>query len=65
MIRLTRLNGNAFVLNADLIKFVEEVPDTIVTLQNGEKILVAETADKVVDLSLEYARLTRYLPEPV
>ena len=63
VIKLTRRNGNAFVLNAELIKFVEEVPDTIVTLRDGEKILVAETADRVVDLSLQYARLTRYLPE--
>ncbi|MCL2001607.1 MAG: flagellar FlbD family protein [Planctomycetes bacterium] len=64
MIKLTRRNGNRFVLNAELIKFVEEVPDTIVTLRDGEKVLVAESADTVVRLSLEYARETRFLPEP-
>ena len=64
MIKLTRRNGNAFVLNAELIKFVEEVPDTIITLRDGEKILVAESADQVVALSLGYTRRTRFLPEP-
>ena len=65
MIKLTRRNGNPFILNAELIKFVEEVPDTIITLQGGEKVLVGETADMVVEKSLAYARSTRFLPEPV
>lgn len=65
MIKLTRKTGSPFVLNAELIKYVEEVPDTIITMRDGEKVLVVETADQVVGKSLEYARLTRYLPEPV
>lgn len=65
MIKLTRRNGNAFILNAELIKFVEEVPDTIITLRDGEKVLVKESADDVVELSLAYSRNTRFLPEPV
>lgn len=65
MIKLTRRNGNPFVLNAELIKFVEEVPDTIITLLDGERILVSESADVVVERSLEYCRSTRFLPEPV
>jgi flagellar protein FlbD len=64
MIRLTRRNGNPFVLNAELIKFVEELPDTIITLRDGEKLLVKESADRIVDLALAYARETRFLPEP-
>ena len=65
MIKLTRRNGNSFVLNAELIKFVEEVPDTIITLRDNEKVLVKENADTVVELALEYCRNTRFLPEPV
>ncbi|MCC8181311.1 MAG: flagellar FlbD family protein [Planctomycetes bacterium] len=64
MIRLTRRSGMPFVLNAELIKFVEEVPDTIITLRDGEKVLVKESADAVVERSLEYSRLSRFLPEP-
>ena len=65
MIKLTRRNGCAFVLNAELIKYVEEVPDTIITLRDGDKVLVKESANRIVELSLEYARQTRFLPEPV
>lgn len=64
MIKLTRRNGNPFVLNAELIKYVEEVPDTIITLRDGDHVLVMESADRVVELSLEYARNSRFLPEP-
>ena len=65
MIHLTRRTGAAFVLNAELIKYVEEVPDTIVTLRDGDRVLVKESADEVVGRALEYARLTRFLPEPI
>lgn len=50
-------------MNAELIKFVEEVPDTVITLRDGEKIMVLEKIDCVVSLSIEYARSTRYLPD--
>ena len=43
MIQLTRLNGNPIALNSDLIKFVENAPDTVITLINGEKIIVRES----------------------
>ncbi len=63
MIKVTRMNGQAFVVNADLVKFVEETPDTIITLRDGEKILVQESADVVVERAVEYARATRFPPE--
>mgnify|MGYP006296050351 CR=1 FL=1 len=63
MIRVTRINGQEFVINADLVKFVEETPDTIVTLRDGDKILVKESADTVVARAIEYARATRFPPE--
>ncbi|MCC8189510.1 MAG: flagellar FlbD family protein, partial [Planctomycetes bacterium] len=53
VIKLTRRTGAPFVVNAELIKFVEEVPDTIITLRDGEKILVLESADDVVGKSIE------------
>lgn len=63
MIRLTRINGEQFVVNAELVKFVEETPDTIVTLRDGEKMRVQESADEVVRRAIEYGRLTRFPPE--
>jgi flagellar protein FlbD len=37
MIRLTRLNKNELVVNAEMIEFVEAIPDTILTLTSGKK----------------------------
>ena len=42
MIELTRLNGRPMVLNSDLIKTAEASPDTMLTLINGEKLIVRE-----------------------
>jgi flagellar protein FlbD len=62
MIELTRLNDRPFILNAELIKFIEQTPDTIVTLRDGEKVLVKEAPDEVVRRCLEYARSLRWIP---
>ena len=56
MIKLTRLNNAVLIINAELIEFVEESPDTIVTLTTGQKIMVKESADKVVERVMEYRR---------
>jgi flagellar protein FlbD len=49
MITLTRLSGSVFVLNADLIERVDSTPDTIITLVDGKKYVVAETMSQVLD----------------
>jgi len=54
MIELTRLNDTKFILNADLIETVEEVPDTVVTLTTGKKIFVRETRYEIRDLVVMY-----------
>ena len=59
MIRATRLSGEGFLVNAELIKYVEEVPDTVLTLRDGEKVMVLETADEVARRVLAYGRATR------
>jgi flagellar protein FlbD len=59
MIRLTRLNGRPFVLNAEQIKTIEETPDTMVTLLAGDQVVVQESMDEVVRRAVEYARLVR------
>ncbi|HYK34641.1 flagellar FlbD family protein [Alloacidobacterium sp.] len=48
MIVLTRLNGQAMVVNSDLIKYVESSPDTTLTLIHGEKIVVSELCEEVL-----------------
>jgi flagellar protein FlbD len=56
MIQLTRLNNKPLTVNSDLIKFVEESPDTLVTLISGEKIVVLEKASQVLARIIEFRR---------
>ncbi|MDP4087913.1 MAG: flagellar FlbD family protein [Bacillota bacterium] len=56
MIRLTAFSGDAFVLNADHIEKVEEVPECIITLVNGKKYMVRETSEEVIDKVIEYKK---------
>lgn len=62
MIKLTQLGGDVFVLNADLIKYVETRPDTIVTLTGGERLLVRETIDEVLRRAVDYQRSKHLQP---
>jgi flagellar protein FlbD len=56
MIELTRLNGHPIVINAELIKFVEQNPDTVITLTTGDKMVVREPASEVTHRVLAYRR---------
>lgn len=56
MIHLTRLSGQTFVLNAEMIQEIEATPDTIVTLHTGQKIMVKEPVDAVRDAVINYKR---------
>ena len=67
MIELTRLNGNPLVVNSDLIKTAESSPDTMLTLINGEKLIVRESCAEVTERVLAYrarllAQVSRRLP---
>jgi flagellar protein FlbD len=66
MISLTRLNGQAFVLNADLIRTIEASPDTVITLVSGEHLVVSEGVHEVVARVIDYGRLLRraLAPDP-
>jgi flagellar protein FlbD len=58
MIEVTRLNGNPMILNSDLIKIAESSPDTMLTLIQGEKLIVRESCAEIVERVLAYrARL--------
>jgi flagellar protein FlbD len=59
MITLTRLSGSEFVLNADLIERLDSTPDTVVTLVDGKKYVVAESMAEIV------ARIRTYRGEVI
>ncbi len=62
MIAVTRINDQRVVVNADLIKFVEAVPDTILTLTTGERIFVKESPEEDVSRVVEFGRRLRIYP---
>jgi flagellar protein FlbD len=59
VITLTRLDKRVIVLNADLIKMIEATPDTIITLINGDTMVVREDVEEVVRRAIDYARQVR------
>ncbi len=61
MITVTRLDKRVVVLNADLIKMIEATPDTIITLINGDTIVVRDSVDDVVGRAIDYQRQVRGL----
>jgi flagellar protein FlbD len=66
MIELSRLNGHLIVINAELIKSVEQNPDTVITLITGDKLVVRESASEVTLRVIAYRRslLHRNSPMP-
>ncbi len=61
MIKVTRLNGKEFVVNAELIQYVEATPDSVITLVNHEKLVVKESLDEIIRRVVEYGRTLRTL----
>lgn len=59
MITVTRLNDQPLVLNAELIKTVESTPDTLITLINGDRMMVKESMEEIVRRAVEYGRQMR------
>ncbi|MCH8879762.1 MAG: flagellar FlbD family protein [Planctomycetes bacterium] len=59
MITVTRLNDQPLVLNAELIKTVESTPDTLITLINGDRMMVKESMEEIVRKAVEYGRQMR------
>ncbi|MGA2880447.1 MAG: flagellar FlbD family protein [Bryobacteraceae bacterium] len=63
MIRLTRINRVPLVLNSDLIEHVEATPDTVIALTTGQKLVVLESSEQVVEKVIEFRRLIANRPE--
>jgi flagellar protein FlbD len=59
MILATKLDQRVVVLNTDLIKMVEAIPDTIITFINGDTLLVRESVDEIVRRAVDHARQVR------
>ncbi|MDZ4724418.1 MAG: flagellar FlbD family protein [candidate division Zixibacteria bacterium] len=58
MIKVTRINDAELVINADLIEFVEAIPDTMISLTTGKKIMVKESIDQIIERVAGFRRLS-------
>ena len=56
MITLTKLNTQGFALNSELIETIEETPDTVITMTNGNKYVVKETTQEVINKVIEFKK---------
>jgi flagellar protein FlbD len=54
MIHLTRLNQVHLVLNSDLIEHIEMTPDTVISMTTGQKFMVRETSEQVIERVIEF-----------
>jgi len=54
VIKVKRLNDKEFVVNSELILFVESTPDTVITLTTGQKIVVIESVDDIIKKVIDY-----------
>ena len=64
MIKLTQLSGERFIVNAELIRYVEDRPDTFITLNSGDRIVVQESMDEVVEKAIRYQQTKYLIPQP-
>jgi flagellar protein FlbD len=57
LIQLTKLNGTAFSINAELIETLEGAPDsTVVALATNNRYNVKETVDQITEKVIEYRK---------
>lgn len=56
MIPLTRLDGRSIVVNADMIQWIEQTPDTVISLVHGDKVLVREAMEEIVSRVVSFKR---------
>jgi flagellar protein FlbD len=54
MIAVTGLNGSVMVVNVDLIVTIEQTADTVITLVNGDKLIVRESLEQLIDRTVAY-----------
>jgi len=64
MILVTRLNHSVLVLNSDLIETIETAPDTVLSLISGQKLIVLESPEEIVERVVNFRRAIVAQPFP-
>jgi flagellar protein FlbD len=63
MIILTKINKAQIAVNCDLIQYIEETPDTVITMSTNDKVVVQESIEEVIKMVVHYRRLINGLVE--
>jgi flagellar protein FlbD len=63
MIVLTKINNAPIAVNSDLIQYIEETPDTVITMSTSDKVVVQEAMEEVIKKVVHYRRLISGLVE--
>ena len=56
MVILTKLNNQEFTINCDLIETMEQTPDTVIVMTTGNKYVVKETPEEVINKIVQFKR---------
>ena len=56
MIKVTRLNDSTLMINVDMIRSLQAIPETVITFTNNDKIMVKEPLEEVSQRIVEYQR---------
>ena len=54
VILVTRINGAVFALNPDLVERADCTPDTVITLVDGTKYIIAESVPEFIESVRHY-----------
>ena len=58
MIKVMRLNSKDLIINADLIESIESTPDVVISLTTGNKIVVRNSIDEIINKVIDYKAKT-------
>jgi len=56
MIEVSKVNGKPVLVNPDLIRFIEATPDTVLTFTDGERLMVRDKPDEIVQKIIRFRR---------
>jgi flagellar protein FlbD len=64
VVKLTKLNQTTIAINPDTVLWAEASPDTVLCMSGGEKVLVRESIDELIDKVIEFRRrVAREFPQ--
>lgn len=56
MIKVTRINNSVIYVNPDLIEFIEETPDTVISMTTGKKLIVLESVSEIQEQIISFRK---------